>query len=87
MQESYLKKWKGNNMFNRWLKRKTKKFTIIPLFNITFNYQKFLKDGAKYSCDVHYHPDFKDDDKLRQMLYNVIDYIRDNYDMEQFTKI
>lgn len=74
-------------MFNKWLKWKTKNFTIIPLFNITFNYQKFLKDGAKGSCDCHFHPDFKDDDKLEQMIFDVVDYIRSNYDMEQFTKI
>lgn len=74
-------------MLNKMLKWKTKNFTIIPLFNITFNYQKFLKDGASGSCECHFHPDFKDDDKLKQMIFDVVDYIRSNYDMEQFTRI
>lgn len=76
-----------NKLLNKWLKRKTKDFTIIPLFNITFNYKKFIKDGDSGSCDVHFHPDFKNDEKVKQMLFDVIDYIRDNYDMEQFTRI
>ena len=74
-------------MLNRLLKWKTKNFTIIPFFNITFNYQKFSKDGAAGSCDCHFHPDFKDDDKLKQMIFDVVDYIRSNYNMEQFTRI
>ena len=76
-----------SKILNKWLKKKTENYTIIPLFNITFNYRKYLESGVKGSCDCHYHPDFKDDDKLREMIFNVIDYIRDNYDMEQFTKI
>ena len=74
-------------ILNKWLKRTTKDFTKIPLFHISFNYQKFLKDGAKGSCDCHFHPDFNNDKELQQMIFNVIDYIRNNYDMEQFTKI
>ena len=72
---------------NKWLKKITKNFTTIPLFNITFNYRKYLKYGAKGSCDCHFHPDFKDDEKVKQMIFDVVDYIRENYDVKKFTEI
>lgn len=73
---------------NKWLKHKTKNLTLIPLFTVTFNYQKFLKDGAKDSCLCHFmHPDLRNDERLLQMIGDVIDYIRDNYDMKKFTEI
>lgn len=74
-------------ILNYLQKKITKNFTCIPLFYVNFNYQKFIKDGVKGSCQCRMSPEFKDDTELQQMLNNVIDYIRNNYDMEQFTKI
>lgn len=72
---------------NKWIEFKTKKHTQIPLLYIVFNYKKFLEYGEKGSCNIHFHPDLKDDKELQNMLFNIVDYIRDNYDMERFTKI
>lgn len=72
---------------NKWIKHKTKNFTKIPLLHILFDYQKYIKDGDKGSCRVYFHPDFENDRELQNMLFDVIDYIRTNYDMERFTKI
>lgn len=72
---------------NLWIKRKTKGFTLIPLFTITFDYQKFKKHGKEGSCMLHLHPDIKDDEFLKKKLCECVDYIRDNYDMEIFTRI
>ena len=52
-------------LYNIWFKQKTKNFTRIPVFVMTFDWNKFLKEKLSGS----------------------IDYIRDNYDMETFTKI
>lgn len=73
---------------NLWLKRKTKNFTTIPLFTMTFNYQKYKEHGKEGSCVCHFvHPDLRDDEDLKEKLQECVDYIRDTYDMEIFVKI
>lgn len=52
-------------LYNIKFKQKTKNFTRIPVFVMTFDWNKFLKEK----------------------LSGCVDYIRDNYDMETFTKI
>ena len=61
----------------------TKNYTKIPLFYVTFDYNKFKELGKIGSCDAVTHPLIKDDDKLKQMIADTIDYIRDNYDMNK----
>jgi hypothetical protein len=72
---------------NFYIRRKTKNLTRIPLFTMTFDWAKFQKDGKKNSCLIHIHPDIANDLVLRKKLCECVDYIRDNYDMETFTKI
>lgn len=73
---------------NYWLKHKTKNRTRIPLFTMTFDWEKFQKDGKENSCMLYIlHPDIANDLVLRKKLCDCVDYIRDNYDMETFTKI
>ena len=73
---------------NYWLKHKTKNLTRIPLFTMTFDWKKFQKYGKKDSCLLHVlHPDITNDLVLRRKLSECVDYIRDNYDMEIFTKL
>ena len=73
----------------------TKGYTKVPLLRIDFNLVKYRKHGAKNSCNVLLHPTLKADIKaredihdtiLRDKINDVIDYIRDNYDMEELTK-
>ena len=48
----------------------------------------FQKDGKENSCMLYtLHPDIANDLVLRKKLCECVDYIRDNYDMETFTKI
>lgn len=54
----------------------------IPLLIITFNRRKYKKFGKKNSCDLKLHPMLKDE-VLRNKLNDVVDYIRDNYDMDK----
>lgn len=53
-----------------------------------FNWRKFQKDGKEGSCLLYaLHLDIAKDVFLRDKLQECVDYIRDNYDMEKFTKI
>ena len=73
---------------NFWLKRKTDNLTKIPLFIMMFNWRKCQKDWKEGSCLLYaLHPDIAKDTFLREKLQECVDYIRDNYDMETFTKI
>lgn len=72
---------------NRWIRRKTKNLTEIPLFTMTFNYRKYKADGKKGSCMFYAHLDIANDEFVKSKLQEVVDYIRDNYDLDIFTKI
>lgn len=72
---------------NRWIRRKTKNLTRIPLFIMAFNYRKYKADGKKDSCMFYSHPDIANDEFVKGKLQEVVDYIRDNYDLDIFTKI
>ena len=73
---------------NLYIRCKTKNLKAIPLFVMTFNWEKFQKDGKENSCMLYtLHPDIANDLILRKKLCDCVDYIRDNYDMEIFTKI
>lgn len=75
-------------LYNIWLKRKTQNLTRIPLFTMMFDWKKFQKDGKENSCILYIlHPDIAKDQFLKEKLSECVDYIRDNYDMETFTKI
>lgn len=72
---------------NCWIRHKTKNLTRIPLFTMTFNYRKYKTDGKKDSCMFYTHPDIAKDEFVKSKLQEVVDHIRDNYDLEIFTKI
>lgn len=73
---------------NLYIRYKTKNLKAIPLFVMTFDWKKFQKDGKENSCMLYtLHPDIANDLILRKKLCDCVDYIRDNYDMEIFTKI
>jgi hypothetical protein len=75
-------------IFNLYIRYKTKNLTRIPLFIITFDWKKFHKDGKENSCMLYIlHPDIAKDQFLKKKLSECVDYIRDNYNMEIFTKI
>lgn len=74
-------------IINCWIRRKTKNLTEIPLFTMAFNYRKYKADGKKDSCTMHCHPDIANDEFVKSKLQEVVDYIRDNYDLDIFTRI
>ena len=72
---------------NCWIRYKTKNLTRIQLFTMTFDYRKYKADGKKDSCMFYTHPDIAKDEFVKSKLQEVVDYIRDNYDLDIFTKI
>lgn len=72
---------------NCWIRYKTKNLTRIPLFTMTFDYRKYKSQGKKDSCVFYAHPNIAQDEFVKGKLQEVVDYIRDNYDLDIFTKI
>lgn len=72
---------------NCWIRHKTKNLTRIPLFTMTFDYRKYKSQGKKDSCVFYAYPNIAQDEFVKEKLCEVVDYIRDNYDLDIFTKI
>lgn len=72
---------------NWYIRHKTKNLTRIPLFTIVFNYRKYKAEGKKNSCTFYCHPDIVNDEYVKEKLSDVVDYVRDNYDLDVFTRI
>jgi hypothetical protein len=69
-------------MFDYLSKKLTKNYDEIPLFFVTFNYNKYKKYGARGSCDLKLHPSLKDDEYIKKQLENIVDHIRHTQDMD-----
>lgn len=74
-------------IFNMWLRHRTKNLTRIPLFMMIFDYRKYQQYGKPGSCTFYAHPEIAQDEFVKQKLCEVVDYIRDNYNLDIFTKI
>ena len=74
-------------LINLWIRYKTKNLTRIPLFTMTFDYLKYQKYGKPNSCTFYSHPNIAQDEYVKEELSKVVAYIRDNYDLEIFTRI
>ena len=61
----------------------TKNNTEIPLFYTTFNLNKYKEGGIKGSCDLKIHPVLRDDKEVINRMNELVDYIRDNYNMDE----
>ncbi len=65
----------------------TKGKCCVPLIYINFNYQKYVQEGASGSCICNVHPDLAHDEKLITMMNEMVDYVRDNYDMNKLVEL
>lgn len=61
----------------------TKNKTEIPLFFVMFNYKKYKESGKVGSCIAQIHPILNGDDEIKAKINDLIDHIRDKYDMEK----
>ena len=73
-------------MFKYISKKLTKNYENVPLLYIMFNLNKYKNVGKRGSCELRLHPSLKDDEFIVKQLNNVVDYIRENYDMEDLSK-
>ena len=60
----------------------TKNLKEIPLLWINLNLQHFRRLGKKNSCMLRIHPSLRDDEHIVNTLNGLVDYIREEYDME-----
>lgn len=72
-------------MLKNLTKKLTNNYNEVPLFLVTFNLNEYEKNGAKGSCMVKLHPALKDENVVAK-LNDLIDYIRDNNDMEKLSR-
>lgn len=56
------------------------------LFSVTFNLKSFKENGEKGSCNLKLHPGMKGDESIINELNGLVDYIRQNFDMEDLSK-
>ena len=73
-----------NKLAQLWYKRKTKNLKCIPLFTMVFDYPKYRRDGKKNRCLFYAHPELQNDQFVKERLCEVVDYIRDEYDLDVF---
>jgi hypothetical protein len=72
-----------DDLLEKFKNNLTKNKTEIPLFWVNFDYKKYKEFGKEGSCMAHVHPTLKDDVYVKETLNDLIDYIRDNYKMEE----
>lgn len=75
-----------NNMLNKINKKLTNNYNSIPLFWVSFNLNEYLEYGKKNSCVVKIHPVLNEDEYVIDTLNKLVDYIRNEYDMELLSK-
>lgn len=73
-------------MLDKMFRKLTRDYHEVPLFYVTFDLNKYQKEGEKGSCDLKLHPNFKDDAFIVNQLNGLVDHIRKNYDMEKISK-
>ena len=67
-------------MFKKFINKVTNNHKEIPLLYITLDLHKF-RENKKGSCISKIHP-CVNDEVVQQKVNELIDYIRDNFDME-----
>jgi hypothetical protein len=70
-------------MFKYLLKKLTNNDNNIPLLWITFNKNMYLKDKNSKSCSLKIHPSFRNNYAVIKKIEDLIDYIRNNYDLKE----
>ncbi|WP_226035788.1 hypothetical protein [Aquibacillus saliphilus] len=73
-------------MFKFINKKLTNRYKQVPLLYITFDLNKYQEVGEKDSCELKVHPNMRDDEFIINQLNDIVDHIRDNYDMEKLSR-
>jgi hypothetical protein len=70
-------------MFKLFKRLLTKNQTQIPLFWVDFNYPLYKEFGKLGSCNLHVHPLLTYNEHVKKTLNELVDYIRENYNMKE----
>lgn len=74
------------SLLNIWLKKKTGNFKRCPLFWVTVDLPKLKAYGKKDSCEIVALPEILQDEEAIRLIRNAVDYIRDNYDLDEIIR-
>ena len=58
----------------------------VPILSITIDLEKY-NEKHKGSCDFCVIPDLNNDEHIKQTLFELTDYIRENYDCNKFVEV
>ncbi len=58
----------------------------VPILAITIDLDKYNKEHSG-SCDFCVIPDLQNDEYVKQTLFGLVDYIRENYDCNKFVEV
>lgn len=56
-------------------------------FLYDIDYRKYKKHGKENSCTFHCLPEIANDEFVKNRLSDVVDYVRDNYDLDEMVRI
>ena len=57
----------------------TKNAKEIPILFVLFNERKYKESDKCF--EVNYHPSFRDDEVIKEKTKDLMDYIKENYDL------
>ena len=58
----------------------------VPILAVSVDLEKYNKEH-KGSCDFCVIPDLQNDEHIKKTLFELVDYIRENYDCNKFVEV
>lgn len=58
----------------------------VPILSISVDLEKYNKEH-KGSCEFCVIPDLQNDEHIQKTLFDLVDYIRENYDCNKFVEV
>ena len=58
----------------------------VPILSITIDLEKYNVEHSG-SCTYHVIPDLQNDEHIKNTLFELTDYIRENYDCNKFVEV
>lgn len=58
----------------------------VPILSITIDLEKYNVEHSG-SCAYHVIPDLQNDEHIKKTLFELTDYIRENYDCNKFVEV
>lgn len=75
-----------NELFHQFMLKASDNGHKVPILAITIDLEKYNEEH-KGSCDFSVIQDLQNDEHIRQTLFELVDYIRENYDCNKFVEV